>query len=170
MEVETQTPICSTCRNPERRSAVDGRTLCCVAARQRVRYASNRLGYREVNRVYREGHRQQILSQKREYYRKNWAKLVLKQARIRAAKKGIPFKIDEGDINIPDVCPVLGIRLELSSGAPGDNSPSVDRIIPSLGYIPGNVLVISYRANRVKSDGSAEEHERIAAWLRARGT
>lgn len=47
-----------------------------------------------------------------------------------------------------------------------DTQPTIDRIIPALGYVPGNIVVISHRANRMKSDGTAEEHERIAAWLR----
>lgn len=34
------------------------------------------------------------------------------------------------------------------------------------GYVPGNVVVMSYRANRLKNDGTAEEHEIIAAWMR----
>jgi hypothetical protein len=81
----------------------------------------------------------------------------------------LPFEITETDINIPDICPVLGIKLEsgFGTGSHTDFSPSLDKIIPSLGYIPGNVVVMSSRANRMKSDGSAEEHRRLADWLEA---
>lgn len=34
----------------------------------------------------------------------------------------------------------------------------------------GDVAIISHRANRLKDNGSAEEHERIAAWMRSRGS
>lgn len=32
--------------------------------------------------------------------------------------------------------------------------------------MPGNVVVMSYKANRLKNDGTAEDHEIIAAWIR----
>ena len=38
-----------------------------------------------------------------------------------------------------------------------DNSPNLDRIFPKKGYVPGNVRVISQRANRIKSDATVEE-------------
>lgn len=37
------------------------------------------------------------------------------------------------------------------------------------GYVPGNVEVISFRANRIKNNGTADEHERIAQWMRLGG-
>lgn len=45
-------------------------------------------------------------------------------------------------------------------------SYSLDRVDNSKGYAPGNVVVMSYKANRLKNDGTAEEHEAIAAWMR----
>lgn len=78
----------------------------------------------------------------------------------------MPFSITESDILIPDSCPVLGIPIFRGSGRPGDNSPTVDAIIPRLGYIPGNIAVISLRANRIKNDASFEELEMVAKWLR----
>jgi hypothetical protein len=41
----------------------------------------------------------------------------------------------------------------------------LDRIIPEEGYVAGNVNVVSYRANRIKNDGTAEEHLKIADWM-----
>ena len=48
---------------------------------------------------------------------------------------------------------------------PCDESRSLDRIDPQFGYLPGNVELVSQRANRLKGDGTAEEHLRIARWL-----
>jgi hypothetical protein len=41
------------------------------------------------------------------------------------------------------------------------NSPTIDRIDPRLGYVPGNVHVVSHRANRIKNNATLEEFEKI---------
>lgn len=43
--------------------------------------------------------------------------------------------------------------LALGSGL-SDMSPSLDRLIPSKGYVKGNVVVVSWRANRLKNNAS----------------
>lgn len=66
-------------------------------------------------------------------------------------------------------CPVLGIKLNLkipNRGDRGDNlrnydSPSLDKIIPSLGYAKGNIWVISYRANTIKNNCTFEEIQKL---------
>lgn len=89
-------------------------------------------------------------------------------AKRRAKKAGVPFAITVDDIGeIPTHCPVLGIKLQTNTKAVADASPSLDRIEPALGYVKGNVAVMSKRANTIKSNGTAEEHEKIAAWMRA---
>ena len=69
---------------------------------------------------------------------------------------------NESDLTIIDLleiypqdgkCPVLGIPLHLTGqGIQKDGTPSVDKIIPSKGYMRGNVKIISWLANRIKSD------------------
>ncbi len=67
---------------------------------------------------------------------------------------------------IPDVCPVLGISLYPGTGrGPGHNAPSLDRIVPALGYVPGNVQVISHLANSMKRDASPEQLRLFAEWV-----
>lgn len=66
-------------------------------------------------------------------------------------------------IVVPEVCPVLGIKLNYTgTGIEGwsrkDDSPSIDQIIPGKGYTEDNIVVISWRANRIKNDGTPEEH------------
>lgn len=67
-------------------------------------------------------------------------------------------------IELPDVCPVLGIPLDYSFGKGSriESSPSLDQKLPGQGYEIGNVDVISWRANRIKNDGTPEEHQKIA--------
>jgi hypothetical protein len=95
-----------------------------------------------------------------EWHRRNPEKYILKGARKRAEKKGMSFEIDESDIIIPESCPVLGIKLtEVRSSE--DGAPSLDRRDNSLGYIKGNVFVISTRANNMKSNMSLEDIRRL---------
>lgn len=46
------------------------------------------------------------------------------------------------------------------------NSFSLDRIIPGKGYVVGNVRIISWRANQLKSNGTVEEFEKIIVDLK----
>lgn len=86
-------------------------------------------------------------------------------ARRRAKKAGVPFTITKEDLEIPSHCPVLGIPIFTSSQSGGnDNSPSLDRILPDKGYVRGNIIIISNRANRLKSDASIRELRDIASF------
>lgn len=89
---------------------------------------------------------------------------MLRSARRRAKLQNVPFGLQPCDIEIPMYCPVLGTLLSRARGSkgPGGNSPTLDRIIPSRGYVPGNVVVISNRANRAKNDLSADELRALA--------
>ena len=57
----------------------------------------------------------------------------------------------------PKVCPVLGMKLDWSMNGLQYNSPSLDRIYPTKGYIPGNVMMMSDIANRMKSNATPEQ-------------
>jgi hypothetical protein len=94
--------------------------------------------------------------------------LMIERTRGRARQGSIPFDISVDDIAIPEMCPVLGIPIACRVGAKGpqDASPSIDRIDPRLGYVRGNVRVISHRANTLKNNASLEELELVLADLR----
>lgn len=82
---------------------------------------------------------------------------LLEHARRRARKGGYPCSITIADICIPTHCPLLGIRLQRKGGAALPSSPSLDKIKPALGYVPGNVMVVSHRANTIKHNASLAE-------------
>ena len=85
-----------------------------------------------------------------------------------AKRLGYNFAVEFGDIEFPTHCPILGIQLNyFNEDGWMDNSPSFDRIDPKKDYIKGNVAVISMRANRIKNDGTAEEHQKIADFMRS---
>lgn len=83
-----------------------------------------------------------------------------------AIKSGKEFTIDFGDLTFPTHCPVLGLELDYFCDGKQENSVTFDRVDPSKGYIKGNVVMISWRANRIKNDGTAEEHLRIAHFMK----
>jgi hypothetical protein len=94
-------------------------------------------------------------------------KYLLARARDRANKFEIPFDLFEKDIVIPEFCPILGIKLTYGGIGERESSPTLDRLRGDLGYVRGNVSVISFKANRIKNNGTADEHRRIADWMDA---
>lgn len=98
----------------------------------------------------------------------NRLKVLLTAAKIRAKKKMLPFSICVEDfLPLPEYCPALGIKLNYGGRVKHgfvNDSPSLDRIKAELGYVRGNVQVISWRANRIKSDATLEELQKIVAY------
>jgi len=71
------------------------------------------------------------------------------------------------DIQWPTHCPILGLELDYFAPTRQENSISFDRTDSSKGYIKGNVKIVSWRANRIKNDGTEEEHRQIADYLKS---
>lgn len=89
-------------------------------------------------------------------------KRLLYSARNRAKKKGQECTITEADIVVPEFCPILGIKMFRVPGQRQHGpSPSLDRVDNTKGYIPGNVRVISYRANTCKNNMTPEQIKRL---------
>lgn len=86
-------------------------------------------------------------------------------AKRRAKLEGLPFSITIDDIVIPEVCPVLGIPITVGMPANSPGLPSLDKFIPELGYVPGNITVISVRANSIKKNASIGEIEALYQWM-----
>jgi hypothetical protein len=92
---------------------------------------------------------------------------LLGLARQRAKQKNVACTITEKDIRIPKRCPALGIVLKQGTGKRRlAESPTLDRLNPRRGYVPGNVVVISYMANTIKSDADFRQLGRVYRWLK----
>ena len=92
------------------------------------------------------------------------------QARNRAKEEGVPFAltldyVDDLCKSTP-ICPIMRVPLIRGSQGGRDNSPSIDRIRPELGYVPDNVRCISQGANRIKGGMSPEQVARLAAYVK----
>jgi hypothetical protein len=97
-------------------------------------------------------------------YKAKRNKFIIKQSNMKIA--GIEFNLNFGEIDFPEYCPILGIKIDyFAKFSPKDNSPSFDRIDCTKGYVSGNVMIISNKANRIKSDGNIEELRKILTYL-----
>lgn len=94
-------------------------------------------------------------------YAKNWSAQKIKDIAIRARRLGYDFDIDESDIPLPEVCPIFGMPLVRVGGGQTNASPSVDRIDNSKGYVKGNVVVVSLKANAIKRDTTLAELKKM---------
>lgn len=103
-------------------------------------------------------HRIACLNRSKLHREANREKYIWMDARKRAKLNNIPFLIEIKDIIIPEFCPLLGVKIKTESGVgQQDNSPALDRIDNALGYIPGNIKIISHLANRMKNSASKKE-------------
>lgn len=96
-------------------------------------------------------------------YRARRAKFRAKK--YNAEKAGTYWDLDFGTLEWPSHCPILGIELDYFAETRQENSVSFDQHDPQWGYVNGNVKIMSWRANRIKNDGTAAEHRKIAEYL-----
>ena len=97
-----------------------------------------------------------------------WAKYAVKDARKRAAKKNVPFSLTTKHVMelMVERCPIFDTVFQYGgNGKILPTSPSLDRIVPSLGYVEGNVVIISSKANNIKSAYGSKELYKVADWL-----
>lgn len=128
---------------------------------------------------------------KRDYYLRNKETVIRKakenDKRLRSTKEGTIYKLLIGkktvskrdgipfDLDYPfllsiatDKCPVFGtpfVWVSYGRGYGKIDSPSLDRIIPELGYVKGNVVFISNVANTIKNNATEKELYAVADWL-----
>ncbi len=88
---------------------------------------------------------------------KNPLRDILNSAKARAKKYNLQFNITKEDVVIPEMCPYLNIPILVNRDSLKANSPSLDRIDNTKGYIKGNVMIISHKANTCKNNLTLDE-------------
>lgn len=119
-------------------------------------------------------HKDKRIKESQEWYSQNMIgsfenklRSLIYKARQRAKERGIEFSISANDFQETTHCPLLGIELSFSNTRRNkSSSPSIDRIDPAIGYVPGNVWIVSARANQIKNDATIEELEQILCNLK----
>src|SRR5690554_6923129 len=109
--------------------------------------------YQKYGKRWHDQNREKTRETQRRYRERNPEYFLWRSARLRAEKRGVEFSIAVTDITIPECCPVFGVPFNKG----GMRGASLDRIDNSKGYVPGNVQVISRRANTMKGDATIEE-------------
>ena len=121
-------------------------TQCCQQCRIEVHQPTDRNNYR-----YGDTFRRQFHTRRNDALRTN-----------------IPFTIKLDEIERPEFCPVFGTKLNYGWSGEGRrdrNKASIDKIIPELGYVKGNVAVISWRANMLKGNMTIDELKKLLRYM-----
>lgn len=149
------TPLIDTNWSPAQRDRNKYRCRTCIAETRKEWLARNptyHSDWVDNNRDLRNSYTRKTV--RRKWCDRYWLKLLAGRAKA----EGVPFSLTTDNTVIPEKCPVLGIPLVRHEGSgPRVDSPSMDRFDPSLGYVPGNVMVISHRANTLKGNRSHED-------------
>jgi hypothetical protein len=97
---------------------------------------------------------------------------VLRGAWRRAKEQKVPLPDFKEDylmnlLPLDMKCPVFGITMKWNYESSKYDSPALDKIVPALGYVQGNVIFISERANRMKNNGTPEQIIGVYEWMKA---
>lgn len=94
---------------------------------------------------------------------------LLRAAKDRCRKSGVPITITVEDIIVPPSCPICEKAIQPAIGSKGGSatSPSLDRVVPAKGYVPGNVAVLCKKCNSMKGDMTPEMLRRMADYIEA---
>lgn len=89
-------------------------------------------------------------------HRADYRHVMLAAAKHKAKKKGLPFDLETySDIPYAEKCPIFKIPFRIGKG--NWDSPTLDRIIPGMGYVKGNLIVVSRLANTIKTNASPDQ-------------
>jgi hypothetical protein len=157
-------PVEMFSKNKSKRNGLHSHCKACDGERRRNWYAKTG---KQWTKDYAKANPVMIMTQS-----------MVGHARGRAKDKNLPFDIDLDYVRsmvgenaeLASHCPALGVPLDWSrmrnnGGKHLPNSPSIDRIDPERGYVKGNIKIISYRANQIKSDASHQELKLVTAYL-----
>lgn len=149
-----------------RRSSANGRYYArsecnhCVADPD-SKFRRHRANY---NKQYQTGFRREVERTTPRHH----ARRLLNSAQRRAREKGVPFELNVAlrafvaSALQEGVCELTGLPIEPNAGRRTPFSPSLDRISPALGYIPGNVRVVCWAVNAMVGDWGDDVAAQVA--------
>lgn len=138
---------------------------CSNKKNKEKEYYKNSQQVRKERRKNDSKFREKLNKQGNESRKRNITTQLLNSCRVRALQKNMDFNIIKEDIIIPEYCPILLTKIECGTKDNYSNSPSVDRIDNTKGYIKGNIQVISKKANTIKNNATIEELILLSKWI-----
>ena len=149
------------------RYTTTSRCVECARVHARASYAS---GYRPPN----------LKTSKIKSYKKwresnpkdYWANATMQRVKKRANEISVPFNLTKQWLldNTPESCPVFGTNFTFFGNKNvWECSPTIDRLDPKKGYTIDNVIVISMKANVIKSAYGSADIFQVATWLAQKG-
>jgi hypothetical protein len=136
---------------------------------KRCTYDSRKEYREEYKSTHNQNNQKYYYSERTNSYRIDPRKYLFKVAKTRAKKQGQPFEICLDDIIIPEKCPILNVDIDFFIKNKADSykyAASLDRIDNLKGYVPGNVRVISRKANMMKRDLNLEILEKLILYIK----
>ena len=175
--------LSSKCRDCAKQSALEWKRQNPQKVRESRRkgYQRNKSQELEYAKQWRENNTDRI----RQYYQENKEAIkekrkgksnllreMFRNAKHRASDNCLPFDltIEYMETIATDHCPVTGELLDWDlqfsqEGKRNPYAPSLDKIVPSLGYVQGNVAIISHRMNTLKSDMTLEQLNQLIGYV-----
>lgn len=139
----------------------DYRCKICCKSRSTSYHYENRNEVLSKWKINRENltieQKEEIANKSKVWYQKDIRQRLLDRAIERSKKKNIFCNLTIDDIKIPDKCPLLNENFKFGSKYDKWFSYSLDRIDNSKGYIKGNIQVVTYLANTMKSQASKKQ-------------
>lgn len=161
MKEQVTCRICGQLGNPS-----PGKTLCreCLNQRSRELYKRDSSPYAKRSRKWREENKEANATYQKQYRRKNpWH-----YAMGRAKRDDLAFELTLSEcesIWSATACDFCGV--DFFSGGKG-TVQTADRVDPSQGYIPGNVVCLCFSCNRRKSDQTPTQLRAMADWIESK--
>jgi hypothetical protein len=129
-------------------------------------YQENKEKQMERNKKYYQENKEKINKHAKQYRLENKEHWMCCTSKVRAKQKNLPFNLSTEYLKEiwpeDNKCPALGITMKKGDFCVTDHSPTLDRIIPELGYTKGNVQVVSALANRIMSDATVDQVMAVA--------
>lgn len=151
----------------------DGFRLLCISCQQTkksVRYFTDPAPVKAYLKEYRADaeNKKKSNTWHKEHRHTQVSMYILRRTRASAKLQGVPYNLTLEDVTVPDTCPVLGIPLIINTGDTSKRPPgvpSIDRVVPELGYVKGNVRIISFKANRLKNNSTLDELRALVRYV-----
>lgn len=151
-------------------NCVDGISNMC-----RKCVALSKKEWRVLNNKYKKGPRQTVSFKER--YATDYVlrrAMILRQGIIKRSREKIlqcnkeilTVSYFNNLLNGNPFCECCGVGMDFSfKNQVNRHSPTVDRIIPELGYVVGNIAIICWKCNVIKKDATLSELKNLLAWM-----